>query len=87
MVNLSNIETEIISAITPIFRIVFEDNDLEVNRELDASKVVNWDSLNHISLIVELEQLTHTRFTTDELAAMVKVGDLIDVLVSKGYRG
>jgi acyl carrier protein len=87
MVDASSIENKIISAITPIFRIVFEDDNLEVSRELDASKVENWDSLNHITLIVELEQTTHTRFTIDELAAMAKVGDLIDVLISKGYRG
>lgn len=87
MAGQANIESGVIAKITPIFRSVFEDDNLEVNRELDASQVVNWDSLNHITLIVELEQLTHMRFSTDELATMAKVGDLIDVLISKGYQG
>ena len=75
----------IIEAITPVFRSVFEDEALTVTRELDASQVEEWDSLNHITLIVELESMTGITFTTAELASMVKVGDLIDLLAVKGF--
>ncbi len=74
----------IIDLITPVFRTVFEDERLVVNRELNAQMVQNWDSLNHITLVVELEQTAGVQFTTDELAAMVDVGNLIDCLARKG---
>ena len=80
-------ESSIIAAIAPVFRGVFEDDKLTVTRELDASQVEAWDSLNHITLVVEIEQATGLTFTTDELAAMATVGDLIDCLIAKGYRG
>lgn len=77
-------EQKIIALITPVFRSVFEDDKLVVHRALNARMVSNWDSLNHIALVVELEQLTGTQFTTDELARMADVGALIDCLAGKG---
>jgi acyl carrier protein len=71
--------------ITPRFREVFEEPDLIVTDDLDASMVESWDSLNHITLIVELEQQLNIVFTADEFAAMRNVGDLIDCLVVKGF--
>jgi acyl carrier protein len=79
-------EQKIIAAITPVFRSVFEDGSLVVTRDLDASRVEAWDSLNHITLIVELERLAGVTFTTDELATMANVGDLVECLIAKGYR-
>ncbi len=77
-------EHAIIERITPVFRSVFENDSLTVTRDLQAQMVQNWDSLNHIALIVELEQTLGVQFTTDELAEMVDVGHLIDCLARKG---
>jgi acyl carrier protein len=74
----------IIELIEPIFREVFEDNNLVVTPELNAQAVANWDSLNHITLIVELEQATGVQFTSEELASMADVGNLISILAGKG---
>ena len=70
----SQAEETIFETITPIFREVLED----------PGQVEAWDSLNHITLIVELEGAFGIQFTTDELAAMSKVGDLVDCLLAKG---
>ena len=40
-------------------------------------------SLNHITLIVEVETLTGLVFTTDELIALENLGDFVKLLVSK----
>jgi len=77
-------EQKIIDLITPVFRSVFEDDGLVLDRALNASMVDNWDSLNHITLVVELEQITGAQFTSDELASMADVGGLIDCLAAKG---
>ena len=77
-------EQKIIDLITPVFRSVFEDDGLVLDRALNASMVENWDSLNHITLVVELEQITGAQFTSDELASMADVGGLIDCLAEKG---
>jgi len=78
---------KIIESITPVFREVFDDPSLIVTKELSASDVKNWDSLNHIILIVELETLTGLTFSTDELVNLKNVGDFVQLLSERGYRG
>ncbi len=78
---------DVIATITPIFREVMEDDDLDVHRELDANQVEAWDSLSHITLIVELENLYDVQFTTDDLASMATVGDLVDGLIARRQPG
>ncbi len=87
MHKVQDMERMVLLAITPTFRSVFELDDLVLSRDLDASRVPAWDSLNHISLIVELESATGVVFSTDDLASMVNVGSLVDVLIAKGYKG
>jgi len=78
---------KILDAITPVFREVFDDPSLVLTKELSANDVKNWDSLNHITLIVELETLTGLSFSTDELVNLKDVGDFSQLLADKGYRG
>lgn len=78
---------KIVDRITPVFREVFEKPNLELTAELSAADVDNWDSLNHITLIVELETLTGITLTTDELVGLRNVGDFVSLLEQKGFRG
>ena len=74
----------LIERVTPIFRDVFDDGALVVTEQLDASQVPQWDSLAHISLVVALEGEFGIEFTTEELAEMENVGDLLRTLEAKG---
>lgn len=76
----------ILNRITPVFREVFDDPTLELTESLSANDVKKWDSLNHITLIVELEALTGLSFTTDELVKLQTVGDFVNLLLEKGFR-
>lgn len=69
-----------------IFREVFESPDLKINPALSAKDVNNWDSFNHINLVVALEEEFKIAFTTSELAAMANVGDLVKLLQKKGVK-
>lgn len=74
----------LLKRITPVFQQVFNRPDLVVDHALTATQVEEWDSLNHISLIVALEEKFGFEFSTEELAGMQNVGDFLDVLVKKG---
>lgn len=80
-------DSAVINAITPVFQRVFNDPDLVLSANLTANDVPLWDSLNHIVLVVELEDLTGLTFTTDQLAGLANVGDFVDLIVGLGYRG
>jgi acyl carrier protein len=74
-----------VERLTPIFRDVFGDAALVVTPELNADDVPAWDSLNHINLIVAIEIEFGFEFTADELGSMTKVGDLLAILVRRGF--
>jgi len=73
----------IISRIEPTFREVFNDPDLIISREMVASDIEAWDSLNHIRLIVAREMELEITFDTDQVAELMNVGELISNIESK----
>ena len=72
----------VLARLQPIFRDIL-DPDLEVTEDLDASKVPQWDSLNHISLVVAIESEFGVELTAEELATLRNVGDMVKLLEVK----
>ena len=50
---------------------------------MTASDVEDWDSLNHINLIVAVEREFKVKFTTAEVSGLKNVGDLMDLIGRK----
>ncbi len=73
-----------IEAVQTVFREVFQSEDLVLRPDLTARDVPEWDSFNHINLIMGLEMAFDISFSTDEIAAMANVGDLVKILIAKG---
>jgi len=73
----------VLRKLEPIFRGVV-DPDLVLTEDLDATKVPLWDSLNHIILVVEIEMKLGVTLTTDELAQLSNVSELVTLLQQKG---
>ncbi|MEG3840728.1 acyl carrier protein [Microcoleus sp. herbarium14] len=67
-----------------VFQEVFDLEELEIYPELNAQDVKNWDSFNHMNLILALEERFQVRFSTEEMAAMANVGDLLVLLNKHG---
>ena len=62
---------------------LLDDDTIVVTDETVASDVVDWDSTNHVRLIVALEEELGIRFETDEITAPELVGQLVDLIASK----
>jgi len=67
-----------------IFQDVFQDPALVLRDDMNSSNLENWDSLNHVSLIVGLESEFRVRFTTEEMTLLADVGDLFELLKRRG---
>ena len=76
-------QQEIVQQLTGIFRDLFDDDSLELRPELTAADVPEWDSFNHINLIVAVEARFGIKFKTAELESMQTVGHLMDLIQSK----
>lgn len=74
---------EIYAELTGIFHDVFDDDTLRLTPELTAASVPEWDSFNHINLIVAVESRMKIKFHTAELESMNTVGHLVDLIDKK----
>lgn len=76
-------ESEIYQQLTKIFHNVMDDDSIVLTPELTAPDVKEWDSFNHINLIVATEQAFKIKFQTAELESMKNVGHLVALIEKK----
>ena len=69
--------------ITEILADIVDDETLELDDDTTADDVEEWDSLNHVKLIVAIEQAFHVRFDVDEITMPQNVGELVDMVARK----
>lgn len=74
---------QILSELTPIFRDVFEDDALTPHLDMSAKDVPGWDSFANINIIVAVEQHFNVKFTTGEIEAFTRVGDMVALIINK----
>lgn len=76
-------QSEIYSRLTEIFRDLFDDSAIVLGPGTTAADVAEWDSFNHINLIVSIEAEFGVKFQTAELEVMHNVGALADMIQKK----
>jgi acyl carrier protein len=74
---------EVLIKVQDIFRDVFDDPNLVINDLTDSNDIGDWDSLNHINLIMAVEKQFKIKFTFTELASLKDVGTMVDLIVGK----
>jgi len=75
--------TQALENLTDVFRTVFDQPNLVLHDAMTAADVENWDSLNHIDLIVAVEKKFKIKFTTREVTGLKTVGDLAELTAKK----
>ncbi len=75
-----------IQEIQEVFREVFQDDSLKIGAETTANDIEAWDSLMHVTLMLEVESRFGVRFTTQEISTLKNVGEL-DALVTRRRNG
>lgn len=71
---------DILDRLNEVFQQVFDDDELEVGPQTSAQDVEGWDSLMHVTLIVNVEKAFGVTFSSSEVAALQNVGDLIALI-------
>lgn len=74
---------EIMARLQPIFRDVFDQADLQINRDSSAKTVEGWDSLTHVTLVIAVEQEFRIKFGLGELRDLEDVGGMVDLIRRK----
>jgi acyl carrier protein len=76
-------KTDIYERLTPIFHEVFDDDSLVLRPELIADDVEEWDSLNHIRMILSVQKAFGVKFSAAEIGKLKNVEELVDLIHSK----
>lgn len=76
-------QEQIYTKLTNVFHNVFDDDSIALNPAMTANDVPDWDSLNHVNLIVATEAAFHIKFRTAELESLRDVGQLVEVIAAK----
>ena len=79
-------QEQIYTELTGIFHDVFGEESLVLRPDMTAEDVPDWDSHNHISLIVATEQHFRVKFQTAEIESLRNVGELVACIERKLQR-
>lgn len=66
-----------------VFRDVLENEKIELSEETTSEDIDEWDSINHIYLIDEIEKQFGVKFKSSELLTWKDIGELIDLIKTK----
>ena len=69
--------------IQEIFRDIFDDEFLTIESSTNSNDIEDWDSLNHINLVVAIENEFSIKFGFDEISDLKDVGAMVDLIMIK----
>jgi acyl carrier protein len=73
----------ILEMVNGIFRDIFDDESIIVQEKTTANDIEDWDSLEHINLILAIEQEFGIKFKMGEALSMKDVGEMIDIIQAR----
>lgn len=74
---------EVFEKLNEVFRDVFDDEAIIVTDATTAEDIEDWDSLEHINLIVAIEKKFGMKFKMSEVTGLKNVGEMVDVIIGR----
>ena len=76
-------QADVYAALQEIFRDIFDDDDIVLQPETSAADIPEWDSFNHVNIIVASEMKFGVKFLAAELDDLKNVGDFVTLVQQK----
>lgn len=74
---------EVYEALNEVFQDVFDDEDIRVSDTTTAADIEDWDSLEHINLIVAVEKKFNIKFNMGEVNTFKNVGEMVGIIMTR----
>ena len=74
---------EIKEKLSKIFKIVFDNENLEIEDMTSSKDIMEWDSLSYIQFIISIQKYFDIKFNMQEIMKQENVGTLIDTIYEK----
>jgi acyl carrier protein len=76
------INSEILSQVQQVFKLAMGD-EVSVDMETEKDMILEWDSLNHLNLVVELENSFDLGLSMQEIEEMNSVKGIVELINSR----
>lgn len=70
--------------LTKVFRDVFDDEDIVLCDETTSDDIEDWDSFEHINLVVAVEDEFSFKIPMGKVITMKNVGEMVDIIRAMG---
>lgn len=74
---------EVYEKLKEVFCEVFDDEDIVISDTTTADDIEDWDSLEHINLVVATEKKFGIKFNMGEVGKMKNVGEMVDTILQR----
>ncbi len=74
---------QVFEKLVMIFGQVFHASPEKFQLDTAVDEVEQWDSLTHMQLINEVEQAFKIEFSLDQVMAIKRVSDMVEVIITK----
>lgn len=71
---------DIIAELFPIFTDILDNENISLDETTTANDIEEWDSLNHIQLVVAIEKHFKMKFTAQEVQSWSNVGQMCQAI-------
>ena len=75
---------EVFERLNKAFQEVFDDETIEVNDDTTSEDIDDWDSFEHINLIVAVEEEFSIKIPMGKVVTMKNVGEMADIILQLG---
>ena len=75
---------EVFKRLNKVFQDVFDDETIEVNDNTTSEDIDDWDSFEHINLIVAVEEEFSIKIPMGKVVTMKNVGEMADIILQLG---
>ena len=75
---------EAFARLNKVFQDVFDDETIRVNDSTTAADIEDWDSFEHVNLIVAVEDEFGFKVPMGKLMTMKNVGEMVDLITEMG---
>ena len=73
----------VLKKLSEIFQMVFDDEELLIEETTSPEEIEDWDSLEQINLIMQIDKAFGIKFSMDEAAGLYHVGNIVDAIMRK----
>lgn len=75
---------EVYRRLNKIFQEVFDDDSIMVNDSTTSDDIEDWDSFEHINLVVAVEGEFSFKIPMGKVVTMKNVGEMVDIILEMG---